>query len=79
MLPPLLLPPLLGRREHLTRARELLHVVPTGAAPPALVAAPVAIVPPIFVCPHCRAVMIVIQTFVRCEPIRPPPTLQVAA
>jgi hypothetical protein len=68
-----------GRREHLARARELLHVVPTVAAPPALVAAPVTIVPPTFVCPHCGAAMIVIETFVRGEPIRAPPTLRVAA
>ncbi len=68
-----------GRREHLARARELLHVVPTAAAPPALVAAPVTIVPPTFVCPHCGAAMIVIETFVRGEPIRAPPTLRVAA
>ena len=68
-----------GRREHLARARELLHVVPTAAQPPALVEAPVAIVPPTFVCPHCGAAMIVIETFVRGEPIRAPPTLRVAA
>ena len=46
-----------GRREHLARSRELLHVVPTVAAPPALVAAPVAIVSPSFVIiaiPHRR-------------------------
>jgi hypothetical protein len=68
-----------GRREHLARARELLHVVPTVAAPPVLVAAPVTIVAPTFVCPHCGAAMIVIETFVRGEPIRAPPTLRVAA
>ena len=67
-----------GRREHLARARELLHVVPTAAQPPALVEAPVAIVPPTFVCPHCGAAMILIETFVRGEPIRAPPTLRVA-
>ena len=68
-----------GRREHLARARELLHVVPTVAAPPALLAAPVTIVAPTFVCPHCGAAMIVIETFVRGEPIRAPPTLRAAA
>jgi hypothetical protein len=68
-----------GRREHLARARELLHVVPTAAEPSALVEPPVAIVPPIFVCPHCGTAMIVIETFVRGEPIRAPPTLRVAA
>ena len=68
-----------GRREHLARARELLHVVPTAAQPPTLVAAPVAIVPPTFVCPHCGAAMMVIETFVRGEPIRAPPVLRAAA
>jgi hypothetical protein len=68
-----------GRREHLARARELLHLVPTAAQPPALVEAPLAVVPPTFVCPHCGAAMIVIETFVRGEPIRAPPTLRVAA
>ena len=67
------------RREHLARARELLHVVPTAAQPRALVEAPLAVVPPTFVCPHCGAAMIVIETFVRGEPIRAPPTLRVAA
>ena len=68
-----------ARREHLARARELLHVVPTAAQPPALVEAPLAVVPPTFVCPHCGAAMIVIETFVRGEPIRAPPMLRVAA
>src|ERR1700676_2978098 len=68
-----------ARREHLARARELLHVVPTVAAPPALLAAPVTIVAPTFVCPHCGAAMIVIETFVRGEPIRAPLTLRAAA
>src|SRR4249920_1411493 len=67
-----------GRRNNLARARELLHVVPTAAQPPALVEAPLAVVPPTFVCPHCGAAMIVIETFVRGEPIRAPPTLRVA-
>jgi hypothetical protein len=68
-----------GRREYLARVRELLHVVPTAAQPPTLVAAPVAIVPPTFVCPHCGAAMMVIETFVRGQPIRAPPLLRVAA
>ena len=67
------------RREHLARARQLLHLVSTAAQPPALVEAPLAIVPPTFVCPHCGAAMIVIETFVRGEPIRAPPMLRVAA
>ena len=60
-----------GRREHLARARELLHVVPAAAAiqPPD---APVAVVQPTFVCPHCGAAMSIIETFARGQPIRAP-------
>jgi hypothetical protein len=67
-----------GRREHLVRARELLHVVPTAAEsqPPEAAAANIA---PTFVCPHCGAAMIIVETFLRGEPIRAPPTLRVAA
>ena len=68
-----------GRREHLARARELLHVVPTPAEPSALVEPPSAIVPPIFVCPHCGTAMIVIETFAGGQSIRAPPTLRAAA
>src|SRR5450631_2021988 len=66
-----------GRREHLARARELLHVVPSPTeSPPPDTAANIA---PTFVCPHCGAAMIIVETFVRGEPIRAPPTLRVAA
>ena len=53
-----------GRREHLARARELLHVVPTAteSQPPV---APVANVQPTFVCPHCGAAMIIVEIFAR--------------
>jgi hypothetical protein len=66
-----------ARREHLARARELLHVVPAAAEPPA--EPPVASVAPTFVCPHCGAAMIVVETFARGQPIRAPPTLRAAA
>jgi hypothetical protein len=62
-----------GRREHLARVRELLHVVPQPAA------ASVANVQPTFVCPHCGAALIVVETFARGQPIRAPPTLRAAA
>ena len=66
-----------GRRDHLARARELLHVVPTAAeSHPPEVATNIA---PTFVCPHCGAAMIIVETFLRGEPIRAPPTLRVAA
>ena len=67
-----------GRRQNLARTRELLHVVPDAAeSQPS--DAPVASVPPTFVCPHCGAAMIIVETFVRGDPIRAPPTLRAAA
>jgi hypothetical protein len=71
-----------GRRAQLARARELLHGVPAAAEPPALVEAPeapVASVSPSFVCPHCGAAMIIVETFTRGQPIRAPPRLRAAA
>jgi len=63
------------RREHLARARELLHVVPTApeVQPTELPGQPT------FVCPHCGAAMIIVEIFTRGQPIRAPPTLRVAA
>jgi len=67
-----------GRREHLARARELLHVVPaTDELPPA--EPTVTNVQPTFVCPHCGAAMIIVETFARGQPIRAPPILRAAA
>ncbi len=67
-----------ARREHLARARELLHVVPTAAElrPPDV---SVGIGQPTFVCPHCGAAMIIVETFARGKPIRAPPSVRVAA
>ena len=67
-----------GRREHLAKARELLHVVPAATESP-LPAATVAIVEPTFVCPDCGAAMIIIETFARGQSIRAPPILRAAA
>ena len=64
-----------GRREHLTRARQLLHVVPDVE----LTATSAANVQPTFVCPHCGAAMIIVEIFARSETIRAPPTLRAAA
>jgi len=66
-----------GRREHLARARELLHVVSVTQPQPtaALDTNP----QPAFICPHCGAAMIIIEIFARGQPIRAPPTLRVAA
>jgi predicted RNA-binding Zn-ribbon protein involved in translation (DUF1610 family) len=67
-----------GRREHLARARELLHVVP---ATNELQSAELTVTnaQPTFVCPHCGAAMIIVETFARGQPIRAPPTLRVVA
>jgi hypothetical protein len=67
-----------GRRQHLARARQLLYVVLTATEshPPEATAANIA---PTFVCPHCGAAMMVIETFVRGQPIRAPPLWRVAA
>ena len=66
-----------ARRENLARARELLQVAPAATEPPP--ETPVASVAPTFVCPHCGAAMIIVETFARSEPIRAPPTLRAAA
>jgi hypothetical protein len=66
-----------GRREHLAQARQLLHVVPTP--PPLADAVPVARGQPAFVCPHCGAAMLIIESFARRQPIRAPPTARAAA
>ena len=66
-----------ARRENLARARDLLHVVPATAEPPP--ESPVASVAPTFICPHCGAAMIIVETFARGQPIRAPPTLRAAA
>ena len=67
-----------GRREHLARARELLHVVPAAAEPPPA-EANVANIQSTFVCPHCGAAMVIVETFARGQPIRAPPALRAAA
>jgi hypothetical protein len=67
-----------GRREHLARARELLQVVPAAAEPPPA-AATVANVQATFVCPHCGAAMVIVETFARGQPIRAPPIMRAAA
>ncbi len=67
-----------GRREHLAHARQLLHLVP-AATEPQLPNASVAVAPPTFICPHCSAAMIIVETFARGEPIRGPPALRAAA
>src|SRR5438034_699863 len=59
-----------GRREHLTRARQLLHVVSVIQTQPT--AALDTNLQPAFICPHCGAAMIIIELFARGQPIRAP-------
>ena len=66
------------RQHNLARVRELLHVVPAAADPQAPEPAADS-AQPTFVCPHCHAAMIIIQSFARGESIRAPPALRAAA
>jgi len=65
-----------ARKENLARARELLHVAPAvvADAPCAdMTDEPMRLS---FVCAHCGAPMIIVQTFVRGQAIRAPPHAQ---
>jgi hypothetical protein len=61
-----------GRRDHLARAHELLHVAPVNAEPMGAEASDKA-VQPTFVCPDCGAAMIIIEILTRKPHIRAPP------
>jgi hypothetical protein len=58
------------RRASLAKVRELLDVVPEAGTQPDN---PRGAVPPVFVCRHCGAPMIVIEILERAAPIRAPP------
>ncbi|MEA3102024.1 MAG: hypothetical protein QOF74_6264 [Caballeronia mineralivorans] len=58
------------RRASLAKVRELLDVVPEVGIQPD---DPRGAVPPVFVCRHCGAPMIVIDILQRTAPIRAPP------
>jgi len=66
-----------ARKEKLALARELLQVAPVAAAVADADSAYVSVEPvrPTFVCTHCGAPMIIVQTFVRAQAIRAPPTI----
>ena len=68
-----------GRKEKLVLVRELLNVVPAVAATEAngddAMDDPVR---PAFVCAHCGAQMIILQSFVRGQSIRAPPSVSEA-
>ncbi len=67
------------RKDNLAKARALLHVVPEANAQSQDADASVGIVQPIFVCPHCGATMIIIDTLARGQAIRAPPQQRLAA
>ena len=63
-----------NRKTHIATARELLHQpAPIVVADPAAVHAATGSVRPTFVCRHCGAPMLVIETFARVQHIRGPP------
>ena len=65
-----------ARKENLARARELLHVAPIAVADAKTSDEPTEPVRATFVCSHCGAPMIIVQTFVRGQAIRAPPHVQ---
>jgi hypothetical protein len=62
-----------ARKENLARARELLQVAPAVVADANSVDAPTESVRPTFVCTHCGAPMVIVQTLIRQRAIRGPP------
>jgi hypothetical protein len=68
-----------GRRNNLARVRELLHVSPVADAQPHGPDVPIVPVKPTYVCQHCGASMIIIETFARGQTIRAPPQHRRAA
>jgi hypothetical protein len=65
-----------ARKENLARARELLHVTPVAVADADNADGPAEPVRATFICAHCGAPMIIVQTFVRTQAIRAPPHAQ---
>lgn len=61
------------RQVHVMLRRELLHVEPTAVAEVRLDVVSADSARPSFVCAHCGAQMIILQTFVRGQSIRAPP------
>jgi hypothetical protein len=62
-----------SRKANLARVRELLHAVPAATSQAQDSNAEIEHAKPGFVCLHCGAAMLVLQTFVRGETIRAPP------
>jgi len=69
-----------GRRENLAKARELPGVeMPSVDASLLKNGASGSLVQPTFVCPCCGSPMIILETFLRGQPIRAPPPSRLAA
>jgi hypothetical protein len=64
-----------NRKTQIATARELLHQPRPAAADPGAVHAGTSSVRATFVCRHCGAPMLVIETFARAQHIRGPPCL----
>jgi hypothetical protein len=62
-----------GRKNNLAKVRELLHVRPAVEAPSCVADVQIVPVKPTYVCQHCGASMIIIETFARGQTIRAPP------
>jgi hypothetical protein len=62
-----------ARKDNLARARELLQVAPVAASVDDSTIEPSECVRPTFVCSHCGAPMVIIQTLIRQRAIRAPP------
>lgn len=65
-----------ARSEKLALARELLQVVPAAVVDPKVAHDCAEPVPPTFVCTHCGAPMIIVQTLMRVQAIRAPRAAQ---
>jgi hypothetical protein len=62
-----------SRKTNLARVRELLHAVTAATSQAQDSAAEIEHAKPCFVCLHCGAAMLVLQTFLRGQTIRAPP------
>jgi hypothetical protein len=62
-----------SRKVNLARVRDLLHAVPAATSQAQDSAAEIEHAKPCFVCLHCGAAMLVLETFARGQTIRAPP------
>jgi hypothetical protein len=65
-----------GRKNHIATARELLLPAPDVQSDPKNTPTPNAAPQPTFICRHCGAPMIIVETFTRAQNIRAPPLRQ---